>query len=156
MYKTLSKVENANYAKSNSIESVEYNKMNKAYSKPILNDPTGDYKKREKYANELVSYLCKKYSIPFCKVVVKNQTKPTRQTTSYKITTGGYYTTASMNIVIYNLTAARKQIISNKSFFDTLLHEFMHHYDHTYIKLIDSIHTTGFYKRISDLKNKLI
>ena len=44
--------------------------------------------------------------------------------------------------------------MSIKSFADTLLHEFTHHYDTRYLK-IESRHTAGFYKRISSLKGNL-
>lgn len=57
-------------------------------------------------------------------------------------------------IVIYNTTAKTGKAVSAKSFADTLLHEFTHHYDTRYLK-IDSRHTAGFYKRISSLKEGL-
>ena len=61
----------------------------------------------------------------------------------------------SPQITIYNKTAVKGDVISIKAFYDTLLHEFIHHYDYEVLKLDRSIHSAGFYKRISDLKNKL-
>lgn len=57
-------------------------------------------------------------------------------------------------IEIWNKRAIRNQVISINVFADTLIHEFIHHYD-TCVLGIDSIHSAGFYKRINDLTNKL-
>lgn len=66
----------------------------------------------------------------------------------------GYYRPKSSYIYINNRTAARGQILANKSFAETLLHEWLHHYDFKKLKL-NSIHTAGFYARLRDLKEKL-
>lgn len=57
-------------------------------------------------------------------------------------------------ICITNRTAARGQILAPKTFLDTLLHEWLHHYDFKKLK-INSIHSRGFYERLNDLKRKL-
>jgi len=56
--------------------------------------------------------------------------------------------------IIYNTTAKTGKSVSIKSFADTPLREFIHHYDTRYLK-IKSAHTAGFYKRISSLKGYL-
>ncbi len=66
----------------------------------------------------------------------------------------GYYRPQSKYIYINNRTAVRGQILASKTFFDTLVHEWMHHYDHEKLGL-NSIHTAGFYARLKDLKIKL-
>ena len=66
----------------------------------------------------------------------------------------GYYRPKSRYIYIQNKTAVRGQNLAAKTFFDTLLHEWMHHYD-TYKLGLNSIHTKGFYLRLNDLKAKL-
>ena len=66
----------------------------------------------------------------------------------------GYYKPGEKYIHINNRIAVRGQILASKTFLDTLLHEWMHHYD--FCKLgLHSIHTAGFYKRLGDLKMKL-
>lgn len=65
------------------------------------------------------------------------------------------YTVQTQVITLYNLTAIKKHVVSIKVMAATLLHEFIHHYDMTFLKLSDSPHTSGFYKRIADLENKL-
>ena len=42
-----------------------------------------------------------------------------------------------------------------KTIYETVSHEFIHHYYIVGLKLGDSLHTSGFYKRIGDLKEKL-
>lgn len=66
----------------------------------------------------------------------------------------GYYKPGSKYIFISNRTAVRGQILAPKTFLDTLLHEWTHHYDHQKLSL-NSIHTAGFYARLKDLKEKL-
>ena len=66
----------------------------------------------------------------------------------------GYYKPDTKYIYIQNRTAVRGQILAPKTFLDTLLHEWMHHYDSQKLGL-HSIHTKGFYLRIKDLKQKL-
>ena len=67
-------------------------------------------------------------------------------------TLGRYF--VHSKIEIWNKTAMRDQTISINVFADTLILEFIHHYD-TCVLCIDSIHSAGFYKRISDLTSKL-
>ena len=66
----------------------------------------------------------------------------------------GYYRPASKYIYISNRTAVRGQILAAKTFIETLLHEWVHHYDFCSLKF-NSIHTSGFYARLNDLKEKL-
>jgi len=66
----------------------------------------------------------------------------------------GYYRVSSNAIFIHNRTAVRGQILAAKTFLDTVLHEWMHHYDHKRLRL-NSVHTSGFYARLRDLKEKL-
>lgn len=66
----------------------------------------------------------------------------------------GIYRPLEQLIVIQNKTAVRGQALAAKSFVDTLLHEWVHHYDTEKLRL-NSIHTKGFYARLTDLKTKL-
>lgn len=66
----------------------------------------------------------------------------------------GYYQPRTGYIYITNRTAVRGQILAPKTFLDTLLHEWLHHYDTERLRL-DSIHTAGFYARLKDLKEKV-
>ena len=67
----------------------------------------------------------------------------------------GKYIPSQRMIVLFNKTAVRRQTVSIKVFADALLHEITHSLDYLYYHLDDSPHTSGFYKRIFDLKEKL-
>ncbi|HHT9137507.1 MAG TPA: hypothetical protein ACFYEK_09730 [Candidatus Wunengus sp. YC60] len=43
-----------------------------------------------------------------------------------------------------------------KTFLDTLVHEFMHHYDYEVLKFPTSLRTAGFYYRLGDVMKKLM
>jgi hypothetical protein len=59
-------------------------------------------------------------------------------------------------ITLWMRTAQRKQVVAFKSFLRTFLHELCHHLDYEYLKLEDSFHTEGFYKRESSLFHQLV
>ena len=52
------------------------------------------------------------------------------------------------SIRIYNLTAVRRQVLSPKVFLETLLHEWVHHYDFAGLGLERSPHTPQFFDRV--------
>ena len=78
-----------------------------------------------------------------------------------ELKTYGYYrialesTPQRGSIRIYNLTAIRQQVLAPKVFLETLLHEWVHHYDFTGLQLDRSPHTSGFFARIRDLAETL-
>jgi hypothetical protein len=54
------------------------------------------------------------------------------------------------------LTAKREQVVAYRTFLRTLLHEVGHHLDYELLRLGDSFHTAGFFKRESSLTNQLL
>lgn len=54
-------------------------------------------------------------------------------------------------IRVWMRTAARRDVVKPKTFIQTLLHEVVHHLDYDLLKLADSLHTEGFYKRVTSL-----
>jgi hypothetical protein len=140
------------YEKSNKIESVDYSRLSNKEYKVLLNDSLS----RVSSGQGLLDYLCDKYGINRIPLYVMNSP---RKCNSRGCQTLGWYkyninSGKGQCIIIYNLTAKTKVEVSIKRFVETLLHEFMHHYDTEYLK-IKTTHTCGFYKRITDLKNKL-
>jgi hypothetical protein len=147
-----------NYEKSNEIVVVRLNKFDKKYYTELLNCGE-DIKQRQRVAQKLIDYLCDKFKIKNVQVIVIDKVQPHNIGYSGKMTkkTLGLYTHIGkkpMSIKIWNKTAIKQQTISIKVFAETLLHEFMHHYD-TLVLDLDTIHSAGFYKRITDLENKL-
>ena len=53
-------------------------------------------------------------------------------------------------------TAVRKKVFAFKTFLQTLVHEFCHHYDFRKLKLAASFHTGGFYQRVDSLYRPLV
>ena len=139
-----------NYEISNKIENVRLNSFKSDYSESLLNS-SESIAIRQKRAETLLNYLCAKFKINNITLLVTNKPRPCNSRGQI----GGWYVPTAKKIIIYNTTSKTRKTISIKSFYDILLHEFMHHYDHEVIGLTDSLHTKGFYKRIIDLKNKL-
>lgn len=139
-----------NYEISNKIENVRLNSFKSVYSESLLNS-SESIAIRQKRAETLLNYLCAKFKINNITLLVTNKPRPCNSRGQI----GGWYVTTAKKIIIYNTTSKTHKTISIKSFYDILLHEFMHHYDYEVIGLTDSLHTRGFYKRIIDLKNKL-
>ncbi len=54
-------------------------------------------------------------------------------------------------MVVWMRTAQRRDIVRPKTFLRTLLHELGHYLDYAFLKLDDSFHTNGFFKRESFL-----
>jgi len=59
-------------------------------------------------------------------------------------------------ISVWMRTAQRRQVVAFRTFVRTLLHEVVHHLDYQLLKLADSFHTAGFYKRAEALYRQLV
>ena len=71
----------------------------------------------------------------------------------------GLYTVNSgrrPKIQLWMRTAKQKRVVAFRTFLRTLLHEVGHHIDYTLLRLPDSFHTEGFYKRESSLFYQLV
>lgn len=140
-------METSVYTKSNEVTEVSLKRFDKSYSKRFLSDTN-----RLKDGFELLNYLCDKFKIaPIKRLIILD--KPRKQIKNGQI--HGYYVRNNREIYIYNKTAKTNKIIAINRFYETLLHEFIHHYDFEKLKLSDSPHTSGFYKRITDLMKKI-
>lgn len=58
-------------------------------------------------------------------------------------------------ISVWMRTAARRRVVSYRTFLRTLLHELGHHLDYCLFHLEDSFHTEGFFRRESSLVRQL-
>jgi hypothetical protein len=59
-------------------------------------------------------------------------------------------------IQLWMRTAKQRRVVAFRTFLRTLLHEVGHHIDYTLLRLEDSFHTEGFYKRESSLFHQLV
>jgi hypothetical protein len=63
---------------------------------------------------------------------------------------------AQPQIRIWMRTSQHKRVVAFRTFLRTLLHELCHHLDYELLKLADSFHTEGFFKRESSLFKQLL
>ncbi|MBI3783088.1 MAG: hypothetical protein HY270_06785 [Deltaproteobacteria bacterium] len=66
----------------------------------------------------------------------------------------GLYTplnNGSATIKVWMITAKLGKVVAFKTYLRTLLHEICHHLDYALLRLSDSLHTDGFYKRENSL-----
>jgi hypothetical protein len=102
----------------------------------------------------LVHALCDRLAIPHPKVTVRKQ-RPRNDWGELH----GLYTWQpgeTPTLEVWMRTAANARIVSYRTFVRTLLHEFGHHVDVTYLKLEDSFHTEGFLARESSFVRQLL
>jgi hypothetical protein len=59
-------------------------------------------------------------------------------------------------IQLWMRTARRRRVVAFRTFLRTLLHELGHHVDYERLRLPDSFHTEGFFKRESSLFKQLV
>jgi hypothetical protein len=59
-------------------------------------------------------------------------------------------------IQVWMRTAKHKRVVAFRSFLRTVLHEICHHFDYELLRLPETFHTEGFYKRESSLFKQLI
>jgi hypothetical protein len=144
-----------NYIKSNKILTINFQPTDRAQRlvRKLL-----EYKKsdnRQKISSLLIPELCTAAKVPLAKVKISDTRQyHKRRGGSIVFKQYGYYKPDTNYIYMQNRTPARGQLLAGKTFIDSLLHEWLHHYDTHKLKL-DSIHTAGFYTRLRDLKTKL-
>jgi hypothetical protein len=122
-----------------------------------------DHRERMRLAQLLVDHLDTALGLPRCQVIVADRAQVHQHDgRRLQSKTYGYYRcrfaggrVTEARIRIYHRTAVREQIISSKVFLNTLLHEWMHHYDFAGLGLERSPHTAGFFARLRDLAESL-
>jgi len=149
------KKKKSNYELSNEIVKIDFPISGLAYKLGKKLMSSKDEEIRQRLSDELLDELADLAKIDIVNLKIS---KAKQYHKKYKgkvvLRQYGYYKPDKKYIYINNRTAVRGQIIAPKTFLDTLLHEWVHHYDHCKLGL-DSIHTSGFYARLTDLKTKL-
>jgi hypothetical protein len=59
-------------------------------------------------------------------------------------------------IRVWMRTVRHKRVVAFRTFLRTLLHEVCHHLDYAHLRLAESFHTQGFFKRESSLFHQLV
>lgn len=102
-------------------------------------------------ARDLTDELCARAKAP----PVRFEVRAVRPRNSRGELHGIYYPDRPPRIVLWMRTAQRHDVVKPKTFVRTLLHEVGHHFDYTVLRLGDSYHTGGFFKRESWLMREL-
>jgi len=126
-------------------------------------DASDDHLERRRLGQLLIDELGALAKLVPCDLVVANRAQVhAHDGQRLLMKTYGYYRctfaereVATARIRIYHRTAVRQQVISPKVFLNTLLHEWVHHYDFAGLRLPRSPHTAGFYTRLRKLADAL-
>jgi hypothetical protein len=110
----------------------------------------GSVARTEYAAQDLVAELCRRLGVHDLPVEVKG----VRPHNARGELHGIYYPRAP-RIVLWMRTARRHDVVKPKTFVRTLMHEFGHYLDYSLLRLGDSYHTRGFFKRESFLVRTL-
>ena len=122
-----------------------------------------DHRERQRLGQMLINTLDDLAGLPSCLLVVADRPQ-THEHDGRRLQskTYGYYrcwftggVVSRARIRIYHRTAVRQQVITTKVFLNTLLHEWVHHYDFAGLRLPRSPHTAGFYARLRALAEAL-
>ena len=145
----------SNYEKSNNITKIKIPISNEARHLTSLLLKSKEEKERQSLGDDLLDELADLAKIDIVSLKISD-TKQYHKKRNGKVAMKqyGYYKPGSKYIYISNRTSVRGQILAPKTFLDTLLHEWTHHYDHQKLGL-NSIHSAGFYARLKDIKEKL-
>lgn len=145
----------ANYNKSNKITSVGFKVNISSVDLIQYLLETSEVKERQRLGEMLLDELSDAAQIDIVNLKISDTNQYHKKSNNRVVFKQyGYYRPKSNYIYIQNKTAVRGQNLAAKTFLDTLLHEWLHHYDTHKLKL-NSIHTKGFYLRLRDIKEKL-
>jgi hypothetical protein len=113
----------------------------------------GDRLRAQRVAQVICDELCAAMRIPTLRVEVRD-VRPSDQRGELH----GLYQSAgrAQVISVWMYTAKRGQVVAYKTFLRTLVHEMGHHLDYQLLRLRDSFHTEGFFKRESSLVHQLL
>jgi len=144
-----------NYERSNKIVKIKISISDEAKKLTSLLLQSKEEKDRQKLGDELLDELADLARINIVNLKISDSKQYHKKRNGrVAMKQYGYYKPGSKYIYISNRTAVRGQILAPKTFLDTLLHEWTHHYDHEKLGL-NSIHSAGFYARLKDIKEKL-
>jgi hypothetical protein len=123
-------------------------------------------RERELLGSALLEVLNATFGLPPCALAVADRPQVHSRDEKGRLAraTYGYYRCRIPSsgpaqrcaIRVYHRTAVRGQVVSATAFTNTLLHEWVHHYDFTGLGLRRSPHTAGFFARLRQLRSLLL
>ncbi len=114
----------------------------------------GDRALAQRAAQAICDEVCGALHVPPAQVVVKG-VRPSNQRGELH----GLFSTGPRQghrIELWMQTAKLRRVVAFKTFLRTLVHEICHHLDYALLRLGDSFHTDGFFKRESSLVHQLV
>ena len=120
---------------------------------------SGDPFRVEQLSQVIVNEICAALAVSRVRIIVSG-TRPANARGELH----GLYTPAAQRpaaeraaatIKVWMITAKRGQVVAFKTFLRTLLHEVCHHLDYALLRLPESFHTDGFYRRESSLFHQI-
>ena len=156
-YARLSRAQQAIYRKSDEIEAIKLPSPEDLH--PLVDDLTDaltseDRGRTQEATTRLILGLCKILGLPAVRVEVLAARPHARWGELH-----GLYTAErgrTPKIQLWMRTAKQRRVVAFRTYLRTLLHEVGHHIDYTLLRLRDSMHTQGFYKRESSLFHQLV
>src|SRR6059036_1495736 len=156
-YARLSRAQQAIYRKSDEIIEVRLPRPEDLH--PLVEDlatalTSEDRALTQETTARLILGLCKVLGMPAVRVEVLAARPHARWGELH-----GLYTAErgrTPKIQLWMRTAKQRRVVAFRTYLRTLLHEVGHHIDYTLLRLRDSMHTEGFYKRESSLFHQLV
>lgn len=112
-----------------------------------------DRARTERVVQVLCDEICAALAVPRLRAIVRGVRPSDRRGELHGLYTAG--ADGRHRIELWMATAKRRQVVAFKTFLRTLLHEVCHHLDYHLLRLADSFHTDGFFKRESSLFHQL-
>ena len=133
---------------------------NRAALGPLVDDLAAALQSEERAAIERASQaLADAITAGFAVPRVRVKVLSTRPSTSASELHGLYESDGPRAAAVSRVwmrTAYHKRVVAFRTFLRTLVHELCHHLDYELLKLDDSFHTEGFFKRESSLVKQLV
>jgi len=151
------------YERSQSVTAVRLPPLPNARTLALAILAAPDAVARQELGQRLLDALSVSVRIPPCGLAVPDR-RQRHRTRGGRLTskTYGYYrcdflqgSVRNASIRIYNRTAIREQVLGPRVFLETLLHEWVHHYDFAALELSRSPHTSGFFSRVRSVAEAL-
>jgi hypothetical protein len=144
------------YLKSDSIVNFEGFSPNPAVKERLHNLMTalesGTLREVQECASALMAELCRMFNVPPIRLEVRG----VRPHNARGELHGLFRLSKPPEILLWMRTAQRHEVVKPRTFLRTLLHELCHYLDYSMLKLEDSYHTMGFFKRESFLVRSLV
>ena len=113
---------------------------------------SGTLREVQECATTLMRELCRAFGVPSIRVEVRG----VRPHNARGELHGLFRLSSPPEILLWMRTAQRHEVVKPRTFLRTLLHELCHYLDYSLLKMEDSFHTMGFFKRESFLVRALI